>query len=150
MELTIPAIKGIGGSLLYFVDRYGAKGSIWDVDFVWTGERDPKPEKGGLHLSRPPDPQRPSRPHGSLGRLVRKLFNFRDIRFFNIEGKLTGLISRAMTSPCGKIRIPINDRSTTSRRSRNTCANTRAKASSMSRWAAATSTRRSKLCAPTA
>ena len=38
-----------------------------------------------------------------------KLFNFKQIRFFNIEGKLTGLISRAMTRPCGKIRIPINE-----------------------------------------
>jgi 4-hydroxyphenylpyruvate dioxygenase len=38
-----------------------------------------------------------------------KLFNFREIRYFDIEGKLTGLKSRAMTSPCGKIRIPINE-----------------------------------------
>ena len=109
MELSIPAIKGIGGSLLYFVDRYGEKGSIWDVDFVWTGERDPKPERRGLyyldHLT-----------HNVMrGRMdhwagwYQKLFNFREIRFFNIEGKLTGLISRAMTTPCGKIRIPINE-----------------------------------------
>ena len=109
MELAIPAIKGIGGSLLYFVDRYGEKGSIWDVDFRWTAERDPKPEGVGLyyidHLT-----------HNVMrGRMdhwagwYRKLFNFRDIRFFNIEGKLTGLISRAMTSPCCKIRIPINE-----------------------------------------
>jgi 4-hydroxyphenylpyruvate dioxygenase len=109
MELNIPAIKGIGGSLLYFVDRYGDKGSIWDVDFVWTGARDPKPETCGLyyldHLTH----------NVYRGRMdywaswYQKLFNFRDIRFFNIEGKLTGLISRAMTSPCGKIRIPINE-----------------------------------------
>jgi 4-hydroxyphenylpyruvate dioxygenase len=38
-----------------------------------------------------------------------RLFNFREIRYFDIEGKLTGLKSRAMTSPCGKIRIPINE-----------------------------------------
>jgi len=109
MELAIPAIKGIGGSLLYFVDRYGAKGSIWDVDFKWTGERDPKPDGVGLyyidHLT-----------HNVMrGRMdhwagwYTELFNFREIRFFNIEGKLTGLMSRAMTSPCGKIRIPINE-----------------------------------------
>jgi 4-hydroxyphenylpyruvate dioxygenase len=115
MELNIPAIKGIGGSLLYFVDRYGDKGSIWDVDFVWmknaAGEtqRDPHPEPAGLyyldHLT-----------HNVMrGRMdhwagwYEKLFNFREIRFFNIEGKLTGLISRALTSPCGKIRIPINE-----------------------------------------
>ena len=48
MELNIPAIEGIGGSLLYFVDRYGTNGSIYDVDFRWTGERDPKPAGAGL------------------------------------------------------------------------------------------------------
>lgn len=109
MELNIPAIEGIGGSLIYFVDRYGEKGSIYDVDFVWTGEADPKPEGAGFyyldHLT-----------HNVFrGRMdwwsdwYTKLFNFRQIRFFDIEGKLTGLHSRAMTSPCGKIRIPINE-----------------------------------------
>jgi 4-hydroxyphenylpyruvate dioxygenase len=38
-----------------------------------------------------------------------RLFNFREIRYFDIEGKLTGLRSRALTSPCGQIRIPINE-----------------------------------------
>jgi len=109
MELAIPAIKGIGGSLLYFVDRYGDKGSIWDVDFKWTGERDPKPDGVGLyyidHLTHNVMRGRMDHWAGWYG----KLFNFREIRFFNIEGKLTGLMSRAMTSPCGKIRIPINE-----------------------------------------
>ena len=109
MELSIPAIRGIGGSLLYFVDRYGEKGSIWDVDFVWTGDRDPKPEPAGLfyidHLTHNVYRGRMDQWAGWYG----KLFNFREIRFFNIEGKLTGLISRALTSPCGKIRIPINE-----------------------------------------
>lgn len=109
MELSIPAIRGIGGSLLYFVDRYGENGSIWDVDFRWSGARDPHPEPVGLwyldHLTH----------NVHRGRLQHwadwygRLFNFREIRFFNIEGKLTGLISRALTSPCGKIRIPINE-----------------------------------------
>jgi 4-hydroxyphenylpyruvate dioxygenase len=40
-----------------------------------------------------------------------RLFNFREIRYFDIEGKLTGLKSKAMTSPCGNIRIPINESS---------------------------------------
>ncbi len=108
-ELQIPAVKGIGGSLLYFVERYGEKGSIYDVDFEWIGESDPHPEQAGMyyldHLT-----------HNVMrGRMDHwadwygKLFNFREIRFFNIEGKLTGLISRALTSPCGKIRIPINE-----------------------------------------
>ena len=38
-----------------------------------------------------------------------RLFNFREIRYFDIEGQVTGVKSKAMTSPCGKIRIPINE-----------------------------------------
>ena len=111
MELNIPAIEGIGGSLLYFVDRYGEHGSIYDVDFRWLGERDPKPAGNGLtvidHLTH----------NVHRGRMdvwwqfYEKLFNFREIRYFDIEGKLTGLKSRALTSPCGQIRIPINESS---------------------------------------
>ena len=101
MELNIPAVEGIGGSLLYFVDRYGEKGSIWDVDFRWTGERDPKPEGAGLfyvdHLTH-------NVYRGNMEKWAdwyARLFNFRPIRYFNIEGKLTGLSSKAMCSPCG-------------------------------------------------
>ncbi|MFZ0569340.1 MAG: 4-hydroxyphenylpyruvate dioxygenase [Rhodomicrobium sp.] len=109
MELNIPAIEGIGGALLYLVDRYGDKGSIWDVDFRWTGAREPNPEGAGLtyidHLTH----------NVERGRMdwwanwYKRFFNFRQIRYFDIEGKLTGLHSRAMTSPDGKIRIPINE-----------------------------------------
>jgi 4-hydroxyphenylpyruvate dioxygenase len=108
-ELTIPVIEGIGGLHIYLVDRYGAKGSIYDADFEWLGEEDPKPRGAGLwyidHLTH----------NVHRGRLdewagfYERLFNFRQIRYFDIEGKLTGLHSRAMTSPEGKIRIPINE-----------------------------------------
>jgi 4-hydroxyphenylpyruvate dioxygenase len=109
MELNIPAIEGIGGALIYLVDRYGDRGSIWDVDFRWTAEREPNPEGAGLyyidHLTH----------NVERGRMdwwagwYRRFFNFRQIRYFDIEGKLTRLHSRAMTSPDGKIRIPINE-----------------------------------------
>ena len=109
MELTIPAIEGVGGALIYLVDRYGEKGSIWDVDFRWLGARDPGPEGVGLfeidHLTH-------NVRRGRMDPLAEwyvRLFNFRQIRYFDIEGRLTGLHSRAMTSPCGKIRIPINE-----------------------------------------
>jgi 4-hydroxyphenylpyruvate dioxygenase len=111
MELNIPAIEGIGGSLLYFVDRYGPRGTIYDVDFRWTGEANPTPKGQGLtvidHLTH----------NVHRGRMdvwwqfYAKLFNFQEIRYFDIEGKLTGLKSRALTSPCGQIRIPINESS---------------------------------------
>jgi len=121
MELNIPAIKGIGDSLIYFVDRWhgkdgaaaGAIGniSIYDVDFVPL-QGEPAATKGnGLtyidHLTH----------NVHRGRMkewadfYERLFNFKEVRYFDIEGKLTGLKSKAMTSPCGKIRIPINESS---------------------------------------
>jgi 4-hydroxyphenylpyruvate dioxygenase len=108
-ELNIRAIEGIGGLHIYLVDRYGAKGSIYDVDFEWLGEPDPKPEGAGLwyidHLT-----HNVYRGHlDEWAGFYERLFNFRQIRYFDISGKLTGLHSRAMTSPDGKIRIPINE-----------------------------------------
>ncbi len=109
MELNIPAIEGIGGSHIYFVDRYGEKGSIYDVDFEWTGEAGREPEGAGLfyidHLTH--NVHRGRMDHWT--EFYKRLFNFRQIRFFDIEGRLSGLFSRALTSPCGKIRIPINE-----------------------------------------
>src|SRR3954451_7218149 len=109
MELNIPAIEGIGGLQIYLVDRYGAKGSIYDVDFIWTGERDPAPEGVGLyyvdHLTHNVHRGRMD----EWAAFYERLFNFRQIRYFDIEGKISGLHSRAMTSPDGKIRIPINE-----------------------------------------
>jgi 4-hydroxyphenylpyruvate dioxygenase len=107
MELNIPAIEGIGGSLIYLVDRYGEQ-TIYDVDFVpLIKER--RPAGAGLveidHLT-----HNVHRGRMSLwSEFYERLFNFREIRYFDIEGQLTGLRSRAMTSPCGKIRIPINE-----------------------------------------
>jgi 4-hydroxyphenylpyruvate dioxygenase len=107
MELNIPAIEGIGGSLIYLDDRYGDR-TIYDVDFVPL-VADPAPAGVGLtaidHLTH----------NVHRGRMelwaefYERLFNFREIRYFDIEGKLTGLKSKAMTSPCGRIRIPINE-----------------------------------------
>ena len=108
-ELRIPAIEGTGGLHIYLVDRYGAKGSIYDVDFEWIGEPGREPAGHGLwyidHLTH----------NVHRGRLdewagfYERIFNFRQIRYFDISGRLTGLHSRAMTSPDGKIRIPINE-----------------------------------------
>jgi 4-hydroxyphenylpyruvate dioxygenase len=107
--LNAPAIKGIGGALLYFVDRYGAKGSPYADDFAWVGEVDPRPKGVGFYYL---DHLTHNVKRGNMDKwfgFYTKLFNFRQIRFFDIEGKLTGLFSRALTSPCGRIRIPINE-----------------------------------------
>lgn len=107
--LDVPAIVGIGGSLIYFVDRYGEKGSPYSNAFCWIGDVDTQPVGAGFfyidHLTH-------NVRRGSMEpwyRFYADVFGFREIRFFNIEGKLTGLTSRALTSPCGKIRIPINE-----------------------------------------
>ena len=107
--LDVPAITGIGGSLIYFIDTYGGKGSPYSGEFVWLGEVDPKPEGVGFYYL---DHLTHNVYKGNMDvwfRFYGDLFNFREIRFFDIEGKYTGLFSRALTSPCGKIRIPINE-----------------------------------------
>lgn len=108
MELNIPGIEGIGGLNVYLVDRYGAR-SIYDVDFEPIDGAEPAKNDQGLtyidHLTH-------NLHRGNMDKWAtyyEKIFNFREIRYFDIEGKLTGLVSKAMTSPCGKIRIPLNE-----------------------------------------
>ncbi len=107
MELHIPAIEGIGGSHIYLVNRYGER-TIYDVDFVAVRDETPVRHAGLTlidHLT-----HNVSRGHmDKWAGFYERLINFREIRYFDIEGKKTGLFSRAMTSPCGKIRIPINE-----------------------------------------
>jgi 4-hydroxyphenylpyruvate dioxygenase len=118
-ELNIPAIKGIGDSLIYLVDRWRGKngaqegdiGNIgfFDVDFEPLPGAQLNPAGIGLtgidHLTH----------NVHRGRMAEwadfyeRLFNLREIRYFDIEGQVTGVKSRALTSPCGKIRIPINE-----------------------------------------
>jgi 4-hydroxyphenylpyruvate dioxygenase len=108
-SIDAPAVYGIGGSLLYFIDTYGAKGSPYAAEFEWLGEADPKPKGVGFYYL---DHLTHNVVRGNMDtwyKFYAQTFNFREIRFFNIEGKLTGLTSRALTSPCGKIRIPINE-----------------------------------------
>jgi 4-hydroxyphenylpyruvate dioxygenase len=109
MELRIPAIKGIGGALIYLVDRYGDDLSIYDIDFVYLDGVDRHPVGAGFklidHLT-----------HNVYGGRMaywadyyERIFNFREIRYFDIKGEYTGLTSKAMTAPDGKIRIPLNE-----------------------------------------
>src|SRR6201989_1095826 len=108
MELNIPAIQAIGGAYIYLVDRYGAHG-IYDIDFVPIPGADEAKNTVGLtyldHLTH-------NLHRGNMTKWAsyyEKIFNFREIRYFDIEGKQTGLLSKAMTSPDGKIRIPLNE-----------------------------------------
>ncbi|MFZ2030844.1 MAG: 4-hydroxyphenylpyruvate dioxygenase [Vitreimonas sp.] len=108
MELNIPAIRGIGGAYIYLVDRYGAQ-TIYDIDFKPIEGADESKNAIGLtyldHLTH-------NVFRGNMktwADYYERIFNFREIRYFDIEGKVTGLFSKAMTSPDGKIRIPLNE-----------------------------------------
>jgi len=96
MELNIPSIVGIGGSLIYLVDRYGERTTrpAAPVGLIRIDHLTHNVKRGNMNV---------------WAGFYEKLFNFREIRYFSIEGKETGLFSRALTSPCGKIRIPINE-----------------------------------------
>ena len=112
MELNIPAIYGIGESTLYFVDLYG-KHSIYDVDFRFYPDWQERMDSAGAGLKLV-DHLTHNVARGNMDTwsgYYERIGNFREIRYFDIEGKLTGLTSRAMTAPCGKIRIPINESS---------------------------------------
>jgi 4-hydroxyphenylpyruvate dioxygenase len=118
-ELNIPAIKGIGDSIIYFIDRWRGKngaregdiGNIgfFDVDFEPLPGAELNPVGHGLtyidHLTHNVHRGRMAEWSG----FYERLFNFREVRYFDIEGQATGVKSKAMTSPCGKIRIPINE-----------------------------------------
>ena len=108
-ELRLPAIRGIGGAIIYLIDRFEEGRSIYDIDFNYLEGVDPHPVGCGFeiidHLTH----------NVYKGRMdywadyYAKLFNFRQIRFFDIKGEHTGLISRALTAPDGLIRIPLNE-----------------------------------------
>jgi len=109
MELRLPAIKGIGGAPLYLIDRFEEGKSIYDIDFEFIAGVDRHPKGHGLkvidHLTH----------NVYRGRMAywagfyERIFNFKEIRYFDIKGEYTGLTSKAMTAPDGRIRIPLNE-----------------------------------------
>ena len=111
MELRLPAIKGIGGAPLYLIDRFEDGKSIYDIDFEWLPGVDRHPAGHGFrtidHLTHNVYKGR----MGFWGDFYERIFNFREIRYFDIQGEYTGLTSRAMTAPDGLIRIPLNEES---------------------------------------
>jgi 4-hydroxyphenylpyruvate dioxygenase len=109
MELKLPAIRGIGGAILYLVDRYEDGASIYDIDFEYLDGVERHPQGCGFELI---DHLTHNVYRGRMdywAAYYERLFNFREIRFFDIKGEYTGLRSRAMTAPDGKIRIPLNE-----------------------------------------
>ena len=111
MELRLPAIKGIGGAPLYLIDRFDQGRAIYDIDFDWVAGAERHPAGHGLKLI---DHLTHNVYRGRMAHwagFYERLFNFREIRFFDIQGEHTGLTSKAMTAPDGQIRIPLNEES---------------------------------------
>ena len=111
MELRLPAIKGIGGAPLYLIDRFEDGRSIYDIDFDFIDGVDRRPVGHGLRLV---DHLTHNVYRGRMAywaAFYARLFNFREIRYFDIQGAHTGLTSKAMTAPDGKVRIPLNEES---------------------------------------
>jgi 4-hydroxyphenylpyruvate dioxygenase len=109
MELKLPAIRGIGGAILYLIDRYQEGSSIYDIDFEFLPGVDRRPAGCGFEVI---DHLTHNVYRGRMdywAKYYEDLFNFREIRFFDIKGEHTGLRSRAMNAPDGKIRIPLNE-----------------------------------------
>jgi len=109
MELRLPAIRGIGGTPLYLIDRYRDGSSIYDIDFEWLEGVERHPAGVGLEVI---DHLTHNVYRGRMdywARFYERFFNFREIRHFDIKGQATGLVSRAMTAPDDKIRIPLNE-----------------------------------------
>ena len=108
-ESKYPAIYGIGDSVIYFIEKYGSKGNIYEDDFILEEPFSRKWHGFGLSFV---DHMTNNVPMGDMDKwagFYTGIFNFREIRYFNIQGKATGLLSRAMRSPCNKITIPINE-----------------------------------------
>jgi 4-hydroxyphenylpyruvate dioxygenase len=109
--VAAPVIKGIGGCMLYLVDRYDSQGTIHDPDYEWLPGVEKMPKGFGLtfidHLTH-------NLYQGNMAKwsdYYERLFNFREIRYFDIKGAKTGLLSKAMTAPDGMVRIPLNESS---------------------------------------
>lgn len=105
-----PVVKGIGGAMLYLVDDYADPAKVY-AEFEPIPGADQNPKGFGLtfidHLTH-------NLYFGNMEKwsnYYEKLFNFREIRYFDIKGAKTGLVSKAMTAPDGIVRIPLNESS---------------------------------------
>ena len=106
--IDAPVVKGIGDCMLYLVDANA--GDLY-ADFVAIEGAEQEPQGFGLTFI---DPLTHHLYFGNMQKwsdYYEKLFNFREIRYFDIKGAKTGLVSKAMTAPDGIVRIPLNESS---------------------------------------
>lgn len=107
-DLPYPAIYGIGDSLIYFIDKFGAKGSIYATDFEDLAEQVIVEDKGFINI----DHLTNNVYKGTMetwANFYKNVFGFTEVRYFDIKGQKTALLSYALQSPCGTFCIPINE-----------------------------------------
>ncbi|TPG10814.1 4-hydroxyphenylpyruvate dioxygenase [Sphingomonas oligophenolica] len=106
----IPVLEGIGGSLLYLVDRHGAKGTIYDSWDQVPGAAEAEAKNNvGLDIL---DHLTHNVRRGQMrvwSEFYGQIFGFEEQKYFDIKGKATGLFSQAMIAPDKAIRIPLNE-----------------------------------------
>jgi 4-hydroxyphenylpyruvate dioxygenase len=107
-DFPYPAIYGIGDSLIYFVDRYEGEDTIWDTDFEALAEPVLQAHKGFIEI----DHLTNNVYKGTMEKwanFYKDVFGFSEVRYFDIKGVKTALVSYALASPCGTFCIPINE-----------------------------------------
>ncbi len=107
-DLPYPAIYGIGDSLIYFIDQFGARGSIYDNDFIHLDNPVRVQDKGFINI----DHLTNNVYKGTMqtwADFYKNVFGFTEVRYFDIKGQKTALLSYALQSPCGTFCIPINE-----------------------------------------
>ena len=107
-NLPYPAIYGIGDSLIYFIEQFGDKGSIYESDFEDLSEQNIVEDKGFIRI----DHLTNNVYKGTMetwANFYKDVFGFTEVRYFDIKGQKTALLSYALKSPCGTFSIPINE-----------------------------------------
>jgi len=107
-DLPYPAIYGIGDSLIYLIDQFGDKGNIYDQDFIDLEEKNVVEDLGFIEI----DHLTNNVFKGTMdtwAKFYKEVFGFTEVRYFDIKGQKTALLSYALRSPDGSFCIPINE-----------------------------------------
>jgi 4-hydroxyphenylpyruvate dioxygenase len=105
---AVPAIYGIGNSIIYFIENYQNPKRYENLQFKDLEKPTLIPQKGFTlidHLTNNVE-------KGTMQKwsnFYKDIFGFVEVRYFDIKGAKTGLTSFALRSPCGKFCIPINE-----------------------------------------
>ncbi|MFD2179048.1 4-hydroxyphenylpyruvate dioxygenase [Veronia pacifica] len=109
-DFPYPAIYGIGDSLIYFIENFGEENNIYNSDFedLPAESQSVVEDKGFIRI----DHLTNNVYKGTMEKwanFYKDVFGFTEVRYFDIKGQKTALLSYALKSPCGTFSIPINE-----------------------------------------